>query len=184
MRHLDYPWCETLNPWCSVDAHLQDGAGSVSLSPLPLKAANTSVMTICNHSPLGVPKMQDMKSLTLHWSSFPGRSTECVSPLYDYQGGQYIQKEQWHTIINILRFTVGHLNVTINRQTHHAAQEIGPDGSSLTQRNPRLDRYRSWIVPPPCSGLGVSQVWNQTETCFLSKPGWLAGFPDPLLTLL
>jgi len=57
-RHLDYPWCKTKNCWCSIDAHFQDGAGSMSLLFLPLKAANTSSMDVSNQSQLILPKMQ------------------------------------------------------------------------------------------------------------------------------
>jgi len=66
MGDIDYPGCETLHCKCSADDNFQDGAGSVSLLVLPIKHANTSVMTICNLWPLKLPKMQDQKSLTLH----------------------------------------------------------------------------------------------------------------------
>jgi len=59
------PRCNTQNHYRSVDAHFQNGAGSVSLSSLPQKAANTSFMDVVSQSPLRLPKMEIQKSLTL-----------------------------------------------------------------------------------------------------------------------
>jgi len=39
-RNINYPRCEAKNSWCSVDAHSQDAAGSMSLWVFPVKAAN------------------------------------------------------------------------------------------------------------------------------------------------
>jgi len=41
-HHLDYPWCKSKNHWHAMDYHVQDGAGSVSLFFLVIKAANSS----------------------------------------------------------------------------------------------------------------------------------------------
>ena len=48
-RHLDYPRCKTKHCWRSIDAHIQDRAGSLSLSFLHLEAASTSFMDNCNN---------------------------------------------------------------------------------------------------------------------------------------
>jgi len=40
--HSDYPRCKTKNRWHSIDVHLHDGAGSMSLLFLVIKAANTA----------------------------------------------------------------------------------------------------------------------------------------------
>ena len=69
-HHSYYRRCKTKNRWRAIDAHFQDGAGSVSHSLLPIKSANTSFMTICNLSPPRLPKMHDQESLTLRWHSF------------------------------------------------------------------------------------------------------------------
>ena len=66
-----YPRYTTNNRWRSVDAHFQDGAGCISLSLLPIKAANNSFSTVCNVSHHILPKIHDQQSLTLHWRSFP-----------------------------------------------------------------------------------------------------------------
>jgi len=68
-------------------------------------------------------------------------------------------------------------------ETQNAEPEIGPDGSSQTRRNPRVDGYGSGFGPPRVSGSGFGRVWNRTDPFLQSKPGPLAGYPDPLLTL-
>jgi len=173
-RHLDYPRCKTLNCWCSVDVYFQDGAGSVSLRLLPIKEANTSFMTVCNRLPLRLPKMQYQQLLTLHWRSFPGWGREHVSPLFDYKGGQYIQKEQWHTILNIWRLTVGYLNVTINRTTWNAEQQIGPDGSIETWQNRLVDGSGSMFGLLRSCGSGFCMGLDPNRSVFAvwtEKPG-------------
>jgi len=66
----DYPRYMTTNCWHSVNAHFHDGAGSILLSLLPIKAANTSFMTIHNLSPPRLPIIHDQEWLTLRWRSF------------------------------------------------------------------------------------------------------------------
>jgi len=61
---LDYPRCKTKNRRHSIDAHVQNGAGSVSLSLLHIKAAYTSFMNVCIQLLLILPKVQHQKSLT------------------------------------------------------------------------------------------------------------------------
>jgi len=41
-RHLHYPWCKSKHHWHAIDYHVQDGAGSVSLLFLVVKAADSS----------------------------------------------------------------------------------------------------------------------------------------------
>jgi len=128
MRHLYYPRCETLNCWCWYGTHFHNGAGSLSLLLLPIQEANTSVMTSCNHCPLWLPRMQDLNSLTLRWRSCPGWGREPFSNYFDHKGGLFIQKEQRHVIVNILRLTVRYLIATIYWTTQNAKPEIRPDG--------------------------------------------------------
>jgi len=163
MRHLYYQRCKTLNCWRSLDAHFQDGVGSVSHLLSPIKDANTSIMTICNQCLLCVSRMEDLESLTLHWRSFPAWGRERLSTYFDCKGGQYIQKEHCRTIVNILRLKVGYLNATINGPTRNAKPEIGPDGSSQTRRNPQIDGYRAAFGPPGNSG---SCFWSVLD------PNW------------
>jgi len=53
-----------------MDAHFQDGTGSVSVILLTWKAANSSIMNGGNQSPLNLHKMHSQKWLTLQWRSF------------------------------------------------------------------------------------------------------------------
>jgi len=66
----DYPKFMFKNHWCSVDAHLHAGVGSVLRSLLLIKAPNTSFMTIRNLSPPRLPKIYVEESLMLRWRSF------------------------------------------------------------------------------------------------------------------
>ena len=67
---INYPRCEAKTHWRSVDAHSQDAAGSMSLSHLPIKAPNISVMHHSNQTVVQLPYLQNHKSLTLRWRSF------------------------------------------------------------------------------------------------------------------
>jgi len=166
MRHLYYPRCETLNRWCSFDTHFHDGAGSVSHLVLPIKEANTSVITSCSQCPLWLPRMQDQKSLTLHWRSFPGWRRERLTTYFEHEGGQFILKEYRCTIVNILGSTVRYLHATINRATLNAKPEFGPDGSSQTRRNPQVDWYGAGIGLPRSRGSSFWTVLDQNRTVF------------------
>jgi len=59
--------------WRSVDAHYLKGAVNVSLSHLPRKAANTSIMQNTEQVASQLTYLQDQNLLTLCWCSFPGR---------------------------------------------------------------------------------------------------------------
>jgi len=88
----------TNNHWPSVDSHLQNGTGSVSLSSLPIKAAYTSLMTVCNRSPLRLTMMHGQTSLMIRWCSFWEWGRECVTFSCDYQCGLYLIYEYLHSI--------------------------------------------------------------------------------------
>jgi len=49
---------ETKHCWHSVDAHFQNGAGSMLLSLGTIKVAYTSFVNVCNQWPLRLPKTQ------------------------------------------------------------------------------------------------------------------------------
>jgi len=177
---MDYPRCTTLNCRCSVDADFQDGAGSVSLLVLPIMHANTSVMTNGNLWPLRLPKMQDQKSFTLRWCSFPGWRRERLSPFFHYEGGHHIQKEHCGTIANILRLIVESLNATINRITQNPDPKIGPHGSSHTRQNPRLDGYRAQFGLPRRCGSGLWTVLELNQTVLVVQTQTASGLPRPV----
>jgi len=87
---FNYPTYKTKNCWCSVDTHFQNGAGSMMLLFLDWKAANTSFMNGCNHSPLRLPKMHSQKLLTLHWRSFSGWGCDCMVYSFAQKGCQNV----------------------------------------------------------------------------------------------
>jgi len=69
-------------------------------------------------------------------------------------------------------------------ETRNAEPEIRTDGSSQTQQNPRVDVYVSGFGRQDSAGRVSGRFWNRTNQFLRSKPGPLAGYPDPLLTLL
>jgi len=66
--------------------------------------------------------------------------------------------------LNISRLPVRYLNVTIHRTTWNAKPEIGPDGSSQTQRKPWVDGYAAGFAPPRRSGSGFWTVLEPNRT--------------------
>jgi len=113
-RHSYYRRWRTNNRWRSVDAHFQDGVGSVSLSCFVIKAANTMFMAMCNLSPPWLPEIHDQQSLTLRWRSFSGYCRARVCVHFDHYGGQCIETKPWCTNVNMLRLSVAYLNAIIN----------------------------------------------------------------------
>jgi hypothetical protein len=68
-RNISYSWYTAKDRWRSVDAHAKNGAVTVLLSLLPVKAANTTVMHNNDQVTGELPDIQDHKSLTLRWRS-------------------------------------------------------------------------------------------------------------------
>ena len=103
---LDPKWRSgTVTKTSSIGTHFQDGAESVSLLWLPLKAANALYMDGCNKSPLWLPKMQIHKSLMLRWHSFTGWCSYHVSLSDFYRGFQkvgYAKQRPNHISITVL----------------------------------------------------------------------------------
>jgi len=87
-RVFYYPTYRTKNCWRSVDAHLHDGAGSVFLTLLPIKDANTLIMCIHYQVAFLLPDLQDQKSLMLRWRSFSRWGRERVAFFFPYTGCQ------------------------------------------------------------------------------------------------
>ena len=69
-RHSDYQWWKTKNQWHSIDAHIQNGAGSLWLSLWPKEPADTTLKNSRKQSADRLQMMQDQKLLTLRWRSF------------------------------------------------------------------------------------------------------------------
>jgi len=79
---FDYRTYMTKNRWRCVEAHFQDGAGSLILLFLIWQACNTSCINGCNQSAFRLPKMHSQRSLTLCWRSFSEVSSDRV--LYSF----------------------------------------------------------------------------------------------------
>ena len=87
-------------------------------------------------------------------------------------------------MVNILRLTVAYLNATINVKPETQNRRLDPTGLAkpgetrgLTGTGPGLARQES-------AGRGFGWFWNRTDPFLRSKPGPLAGYPDPLVTLV
>jgi len=146
-HHSYYQGCNTRNRWCSVDTHFQDGVGSISLSLLAIKAANTSFMTVCNLSPPRTPKIHHHQLLTLLWRSFIKMwYGACLCsfwalrwPIHQKHTGPY--QCQYFTINS----SISECNHKCG--TQNATSGIRTDGSSQTVQNTRVDGYGSKIGP-------------------------------------
>jgi len=86
-------------------------------------------------------------------------------------------------MFNILQLTVAYWNATINVKPETQNRRLEPTGLAkpgetrgLTGTGPGLARQES-------AGRVFGQFWNWTDPFLWSKPGPLAGYPDPLLTL-
>jgi len=92
-HHLDIPRCTARNHWRSFNTHFQNGAMTVSLSLLPIKAAVTFIMP--NHYQITyiLPYLKDQKSLMLRWHSFPWWGKEDVTHCFAWSGHQNIVSE-------------------------------------------------------------------------------------------
>jgi len=179
MHHLYYPRCETLNCWRSFDTHFDSGAGSVLLLCLHIKEAIISVMTSCNQYPLWLPRVQDLKLLMLHWRSFSGWGRERLTTYFEHRGGRFIQREHWHTIVNIIQLTLSYLNATITRTTWNAKPDHAADRSSQPQRDPRMDGYGAGFGPPTSGRSGSSTVVETIRTVFPFQSRNAGGSPVP-----
>jgi hypothetical protein len=106
--------CKTNNCWCSIDTHVQDRVGSISLSLVPVKAGNILFMTVCNLLPPWVPMIHDQHSLMLCWFSFSGCCWASVLVHFEDECYQSINNKQSRTNVNILCVTVPYLNGMIH----------------------------------------------------------------------
>jgi hypothetical protein len=134
---------KTTNPWCSVDAHFQNRAASVSLSHFGWSTANMSFMIVCIPSPPRLPLLQEQKSLTRHSLSCSRWGRECFSVFWRYKGSWFIWTEQWRAKVNILRSAVGLLNATTNKNTWNTEMQIEINGSIQPHQN-------LWVVGCGC----------------------------------
>jgi len=163
-----------------MDAHFQNGAGSVRLSFLPIKAVSRSIMDSNEQITLYLFDLHDLKSLTLCWRSVLDLGRKGVSAPFDYKGSQYISNSQWYTKVNLLQLTVGYLNATINRKTRNAEPDIGTDGSSQARQNPRVHRYGAGFRPPRLSGSAFWTGLELNQPVFAGQTQTAGGLPGPV----
>ena len=69
---------------------VQEAVAGMSLAYLPREAANSSLIEVCIHAPLKLPKMQDLKLLTIICRSFSQWGRERVASTFGYKAGQYL----------------------------------------------------------------------------------------------
>jgi len=137
-------------------------------------------MDTCDQGPLRLPKMQDHQLLTVHWRSLSGWGRERLSTCLLYNGCQYIRKWQCSDILDILQLAVGFLNATINWKTWNTGLEIGPDGSSQTQRDTPVARFGAVFGPPRSSRLCVWTVLEPNRSVVPVQTRIAGGLPGPV----
>jgi len=87
--HLGYTRRTAKNCWCSVDAHFQNGAVTVSFTLLPRNVDSTLVMDSSDRVTFQLQYIHDQKLLTLHWCSFSVWGRERDAIVFDLKGSQY-----------------------------------------------------------------------------------------------
>jgi len=106
-----------------------------------------------------------------------------MSRHFDYYGGQYILNGQQRTYGAMLQSTVADLNATINVKPKMRNRKLELTGVAKPVETHGLTGTGPGLASQESAGWVVGQVWNRTDPFLRSKPGPLAGYPDPLLTL-
>jgi len=86
-------------------------------------------------------------------------------------------------MVNILRLTVAYLNATINVKPEKPNRRLEPTGLARPSENRQLPGMCPGLARQESAGRVFGRFWNLTDPFLRSKPGPLAGCPDPLLTL-
>jgi len=141
-------------------------------------------MDVCDHAPLILLKMQDQISLTLCWRSFSGCGWAREYSCFTHQGGYYVENELSSTKVNILRLSVAYLNATINVKPETQNRKLEPTGLAKPGETRGFTGMRSGLARQESAGHVFGHFWNWTDPFLRSTPGPLAGYQDPLLTLL
>jgi len=162
---------------------VQEDLAGIFSTYLPIKATITWFIDASDYAPLILLKMQDPKSLTLCWRSFLGcgRARLCIR--FDHWGCQYIENGLWHTDVNILQSTVTYLKATVKVKPETLNRRLEPTGRVRPGETRRLRGTGPGLTCQESAGQVFGRVWNCIDLCFGSKPGLLAGYPDPLLIL-
>jgi len=150
---------------------------------LPIKAAWTSFMNVCNQSPLRLPKIRGWKLFTLRWLSFQGWGKERNSIVFDYNRSQYVLKRQWRTYVIMMRLADGYLYVTSNITPKNLNRRLEPMGLAKPRNSCGLTGPGLDLAHQEAAGRCFGRVWNRADLFLLSELGLLAAYPDLLLTL-
>jgi len=86
-------------------------------------------------------------------------------------------------MVNILRLTVAYLNATINMKPETQNRRLEPTGLAKPGETRGLMGTGPGLARQESAGRVSGRFWNRTDPFLRSKPGPLAGYPDPLLTL-
>jgi len=86
-------------------------------------------------------------------------------------------------MVNILRLPVAYLNATINVKPETQNRRLEATGLAKPSETRGLTGTSPGLARQESAGQVLGLVWNRTDTFLRSKPGPLAGYPDPLLTL-
>jgi len=86
-------------------------------------------------------------------------------------------------MVNILRLTVAYLNTTINVKPETQNRRLEPTGLAKPGETHGLTGTGPGLACQESAGRVFGRFWNRTDPFLRSKPGPLAGYPDPLLTL-
>jgi len=87
-------------------------------------------------------------------------------------------------MVNILQLTVAYLNATINVKPETQNGRLEPTGLGKPGKPRGLSGTGPGLARQESAGRVYGRFWNWTDPFLRSKPGPLAGSPDPLLTLL
>jgi hypothetical protein len=136
-------------------------------------------MIISIQSPPRLPIMHNQTSLTYHRLSCSGWGREHVFLDLGYNRSQLIQKGEWRTNVNILRFAVKYRNATIIRKAHNTEPEIATNVSNQTRQIRWVDMYGSGFSPRQWSDMGFWTVFERITPFLWADSRSLVGFHGP-----
>jgi len=146
-------------------------------------AGNTLILTICNQSSCRLPMIHDQQLLALRWHTVSGGGRAGDAGCFQHNGSRYIKNRYVRTIVNMWLVTAAYPKATISSETRNAKPEIGTDWSDPSRQKCWLTAMGPCLTRQEAADLVFGRIWNQTHSFWAYKPGPLAGYPSPLLTL-
>jgi hypothetical protein len=86
-------------------------------------------------------------------------------------------------MVNILRLTIAYLSATITVKPEMQNRRLEPTGLAKPGETRGLTGPGPGLAHQESAGRDFGLFWNRTDLFLRSKPGPLACYPDPLLTL-